>query len=170
VFRPVTTLLTFLALAAWAGAQGPPPGPTAADRLKLLRANHMLIENLVDHGIGMADADTPLKRAAQSRRTAQMLANEVQAAADGQNAARVAELSGHLDAVLRDALAPNLDRAARDAAPGSPAESEVKSLRAAVLADVDGIRGAIPAGGKVGDDAGVRDARRKFESLRDKLK
>ena len=168
--RLLFTLLIFGTLSAWAGAQGPAATLTAADRLKLLRTNRMLIENMVDHGIDMANADTPLKRAAECRKTARTLANEVQKAADDQNAGRVAELCGHLDLVLRDALAPNLDDATRTIPVGSPDESELKKLRANVLADFDGLRGSITVGAKVADDAKVKDALGKLESLRDRLK
>src|SRR5438552_1355173 len=139
MFRLTTTLLIFATLSAWAGAQGPAAGLTAADRLKLLRTNRDLIENMVDRGIFMADADTPLKRAAECRRTARNLADAVEQAAIEQNADRVAELCGYLDTILRDALAPNLDDAKRDVRPGSPDESELKKLREKALQDFDGL-------------------------------
>ncbi|HUR55371.1 MAG TPA: hypothetical protein VMZ71_14655 [Gemmataceae bacterium] len=170
MFRLTASLLVFAALSAWAGAQGPAAGITAAERLQMLRTNRMLIENMVDHGLDMAGADTPLKRAAECRRTARTLANAVRQAGDEQNAGRVAELCGHLDSVMRDALAPNLELATRDARPGSPDESELKKLRATALTDFDELRGALPAGGTVGGDAKVKEAFGKLESLRDLLK
>lgn len=168
--RIATTLLVFAALSAWAGAQGPAPGLTAADRLKLLRTNRTLIENMVDNGIDMARADTPLGRAEVCYRTAHVLRHAVQAAADEQNPDRVAELCGHLDTVVRDALEPNLADATRTIPPGSPDESTLKRLRATAVKDFDDLRGSMPAGGKVGGDTRVKEAMGKLESLRDKLK
>jgi hypothetical protein len=170
MFRLTTTLLVFVTLSAWAGAQGPAPGITAAERLKMLQTNRMLIENIVDHGLDMAGADTPLKRADVCRRTARTLANAVRQAADDQNTNRVTELCEHLDSVMRDALAPNLEKAKQDVRPGSPDESELKKLRASTLTDFDEFRGAIPTNGKVGGDAKVKAAFGKLESLRDLLK
>ena len=168
--RIATTLLVFAALSAWAGAQGPAPALTAADRLKLLRTNRVLIDNLVDTGIDMARADTPLSRAEVCYRTARKLSEEVQTAADQQNPGRVAELCGHLDAVVRDALEPNLAAAGRTIPPGSPDDSKLKNLRATAAKDFDDLRGSMPVGGKVGGDSRVKEAMGKLESLRDKLK
>jgi len=170
MFRLTTTLLVFATLSAWAGAQGPPAGITAAERLKMLQTNRMLIENIVDHGLDLAGADTPLKRADVCRRTARTLANAVRQAADDQNTSRVTELCEHLDSVMREALEPNLKKAAADVRPGSPDESELKKLRERALLDFDDLRGAIPADGKVGGDAKVKAAFGKLESLRDLLK
>jgi hypothetical protein len=167
--RIASTLLVFATLSAWAGAQGP-TGIPAADRLKLLRANRQLIENMVDNGIDLARADTPLRRADVCYRTTRSLSEAMQAAAGEQNLDRVAELCGHLDAVVRDALAPNLADASRTIPPGSPDESELKKLRATALKDFDDLSRALPVGGKVGGDARVRDVVGKLESLRDKLK
>ena len=58
--RTLFTLVAFTALAAWAGAQGPPPPLPAAVQVKQFKANRILIENLVDHGIDIANADNPL--------------------------------------------------------------------------------------------------------------
>jgi hypothetical protein len=168
--RVLFTLFVFATLSAWAGAQGPAAGLSAAERLKMLRTNRMLIENMVDHGIDMANADTPLKRANECHRTARTLANAMQQAAVDQNADRVAELCGHVDAVLREALAPNLQQARRDLRPGSPDESEFKKLRESALRDFDGLRDAIPPTSKVAADAKVKEAFGKLESLRDMLK
>lgn len=170
MLRIASTLLVFATLSAWAGAQGPAAGITAADRLKMLRTNRMLIETLVNDNIDMARFDTPLRRADVCYRTARSLREAVQTAAEEQNADRVAELFGHLDSVIRDALEPNLAAATRTIPAGSPDESELKKLRATALKDFDDLRGSIPATGKVGGDARVKDAMGKLESLRDKLK
>ena len=66
--RTLFTLVAFTALAAWAGAQGPPPPLPAAVQVKQFKANRILIENLVDHGIDIANADNPLRRAEECRK------------------------------------------------------------------------------------------------------
>ena len=58
-------LTAFVALAAWAGAQGPvPPAPLSAeDKLRLHRANSTLIDNLVNDGVAMSGVGDPVERA-----------------------------------------------------------------------------------------------------------
>lgn len=168
--RWTATLLIFAALSAWAGAQGPAPGLTAADQIRLLKANRTLIGHLVDHGLDLADADTPLQKARECRKTAQSLANELQLAADAQDADRVVELTGHFFIVMRDALVPNLDEAKRTIHPDSPDAAELKKLREKAAADLDAVRAAIPTTGKVGDNAKVKDARSQLDGFTDRLK
>lgn len=168
--RVGATLIVFLALAAWAGAQGPAPALTAADRVKLFKLNRDLVKDLVGHGVSLAKADDPLRRAEECRQTAHTLRVAVQWAADAEDANRVAELGDHLQAIVRDGMLPNLKEAQRDAAPGSPAEDSLRSLRADIVGELDQLVNNLPTTGKVAESDQVRDLRQKLGNLRDSVK
>ena len=165
--RTIATTFVPLVLAAWVGAQGP---PTVVDRLHMLRADKALIGNLVDDGLGLAKAGSPLDRADGCRRTARSLAEALRQAAAGQDADRVAELGGQLEVVIREALAPNLAEARQGIDEGSPEFARLTDLRQLVLDDFDAVRAAFPEAGKVGASERVRDARGRLEGLREQLK
>ena len=165
----VGVLLTvFLGLAAWAGAQGPPPLSTA-DQLNMLRANQGVIEELVDRTIELAGANTPLKRAETCRKTAGTLAGVVGRAADEGNADRAAEFGGHLEAVVRDALIPTLDEGRRTTPPESEDAKRLKKLREGAWTDLGVLRDGLPTTGKVGDSEQVKQLRDKLDALRKAL-
>ena len=169
VARYALLLTTFAALAAWAGAQGPAPSLTAADQLRLFKSNRALLDNLVDHGVKMSAADTPLARAEECRRTALTLATYTKrAATEDQNPDRVAELANLLGEVVREGLAPNLDEAKRTFPPESRQAKRVGELRDTTKHDLDAVRAAIPAG-KVGDNAKVQAALARLAELRAKF-
>jgi hypothetical protein len=161
--RAGLSLVVFLALAAWAGAQGPAP-LTAADQLRLLRANRLLLDDLIGRGIELGAADSPLDRAAACQATAHALAVAIQRAAEAQDTDRVAEIGEHFETVVRDGLGPTLDEARRVTPPGSPGEKKLKELRETANGDLKGVRDAIPNTGK------VKDVRDKLDGLQDKLK
>ena len=75
--RNVLTLFVFATLSAWVSAQGPPP-LTAEIQVKQFKNNRILIENLVDDGIYISNADDSLARQA-CQRTARTLANYLRA-------------------------------------------------------------------------------------------
>ena len=168
MFRAGVSLTVFLALAAWAGAQG--PALSTGEQLEMLRANRAVIDGLIDQSVEMAAADTPLKRAAAGQKTAGALAGAVAREAGRGNADRVAEFAGHLETVVRDALVPNLDEARRTIPPESPDAPRLKKIRDDARLDLDGVGEALGAPGKVGDDATVQELRRKLGALRDALK
>ena len=155
------TLGVFTALAAWAGAQGPPL--TAADQIRLLRANRGLIADLVDSGVRLGAAEHPLSRAEACQATAHHLAVALERAAEGQDADRVAELGAHLELVFRDGLVPNLDRAEKIIPRESPDAEKLKEVRKRAAGDLDGVRAALPPGKLDG-------LRGKLDELREKLK
>src|SRR5687768_9009321 len=94
------TTAVFLALAAWAGGQGPSPGLSTDDHLRLLRAKHKLLGALVEHGVQLADADTALQRADAAHAAVQRLSQELKTAVGAGDADRVAEMGEHLDSLL----------------------------------------------------------------------
>ena len=55
------TSLVCLALAAWAGAQAPPRAAlSAAEQLRLHRANRVLLADLVERGLDLGQASHPV--------------------------------------------------------------------------------------------------------------
>jgi hypothetical protein len=158
-----------LALAAWAGAQGPAPLP-AAERLRLLRANRTLLTDLVTSGVELGAADGPVSRAAACQKTVHHLSIALERAARADDADRVTELGDHLDRMLRDALAPVLDEATQTVPPESQDAKRLKAVRESAVGDLDWARSAISADGKVGGSAQVRTLADKLDGLRDKLK
>ena len=169
VVRVLLLLVSFAALAAWAGAQGPPPPLSPADRAKLFKSDRALLDQLIDHGIGLSNFDNHLERAQECRKTAKTLANYLERAAkDEQDPDRVAEMTGLLTELVRDGLAPNLKVARRDNPKGSPGFEAVQKLGETALKDMDDVTAAIPAG-KVGDDAKVKAALAALAALRPEL-
>jgi hypothetical protein len=170
--RWVYMAFAFLALAAWAGAQGPPPAQplTAEDKLRLLRANGTLIEGLVYQGIDLSRADRPEQRAEECRKTARLLADAAQDAAVKQDAERVAELTGLFRDVVRDGFLPTYASAVKEATPGSPAARELERQRDLAAGDVKTLKTAVPTSGKVGENARVRDVLKQLDELAEKLK
>jgi hypothetical protein len=169
VARVMLLLVTFAALAAWAGAQGGPPPLSPEDRAKLFKADRALLDQLVDHSIHLSKADNSLKQAQAAQASARTLANYLERAAkDEQDPDRVAEMTALLTELTRDGLAPNLKVARRDNPKGSPGYEAVKKLGETALKDLDDVKSAIPAG-KVADDAKVKAALAALAALRPEL-
>jgi hypothetical protein len=169
VARVPLLLITFAALAAWAGAQAPPAPLTAADHVKLFKLDRSLLDNLVSHGVDLADTGDALTRAEECRKTAQTLTNYLERAAkDERDADRVAELADLVGDVFRDGLTPNLDEAKRTIPPESPDGKRVVALQKLAAADLDAVKDTIPAG-KVADHAKVKDALSRLAELKSKL-
>lgn len=169
--RVGSTVLFFLALSAWAGAQGSPrPSLSAADQIRLHRANRVLLADLVDRGVELGNASHPVDRAEACRKTARVLGVALQKAAEADDADRVAELGNHLELVVRDGLVPILDEAKRNIHPMSPDAARLKAVLENASGDLEWAWSAIPTTGKSGDSARVRDISSKLGGLREKLK
>ncbi len=166
-------LTAFFALAAWTGAQDKVPAPplSTADQLRLLKANSVLITNLVDSGVALSSsANGPRQRAEQCHGAAKALASAIQDAAGKQEAERVAELAELFLKVVGDALLPALNDATNTVPPESPDGKLVKARRANSASDVRGLKAAIPATGKVAENGRVKLALEQFDGLAEKLK
>jgi len=168
--RAAAALLIFLGLAAWAGAQGPAPGLSAADRLRLHRANRTLLADLVSAGVALGGADRPVARAETCQESARVIGIALRKAAEAQDADRVAELGDHLDHMVRDGLVPLLDEVRQTTPAESPDGKRLKAVREGAAGDLDWVRAAIPPAGKVGDSARVKDVSAKLDGLRQQLK
>lgn len=170
--RAAVVILTFAGLAAWAGAQGQTPGASAADRLRLLRANRAVIGDLVAAGVKFGRQDDPINRAAACAEVAGALTHALgRAAADpAADPDRVAELGRHLTAVVGDGLVPVLDDARRAVPEGSPRAPELARVREKAGRDLADCRRTIPAAGAVAADPAVKDVCDQLDRLREKLK
>ncbi len=167
--RVLLLLVVFATLAAWAGAQGPAAPLPAADRVKLLKLNRPLLEQMVNHGIDLSGTDEPLPRAKKCRETAQTLANYLDRAANTeQDPDRVAELADLIGTVVREGLTPNLEVGRQLYPPGSPDAARLTDVQKLAVADLDSIGSSIPAG-KVGDSKKVQEALARLAGLKSDL-
>jgi hypothetical protein len=167
--RSLVTLIAFMALTAWAGAQGPPPPLPAATQAKLFKSNRTLLENLVNHGIDLGNADGPLRRADECRKTATTLANYLGRAAEDQDPDRVAELAGLMGNVVREGLVPNLNAAQEEIPPNSPGAAQLANVRASATDDLNSLSGKIPTVGKVAESQKVKEAIAALQALKASL-
>lgn len=169
MFRLAYTSLMCLALAAWAGAQAPPRSSlSAAEQLRLHRANRVLLADLVERGLDLGQANHPVDRAEACRKTARVLGVALVQAGEANDADRVAELANHLERVVRDGLVPMLDEAKRNIHAESPDAVRLKSVRQTAVSDLDGATSALPA--KVSENPRVREVVGSLGSLREKIK
>jgi hypothetical protein len=165
--RLATTARIFLLLSAWAGAQGPPPLP-AADQIRLLRTNRVLLGDLINHGVELGSTDDPLDRASACQGAAHALGVALRRAAEAQDSDRVAELGGLLEEVVREGLVPILEEAKKTIPPDSPDAIRLKSIRADAAGDLESVRSAIP--GSSAASSRVREVSTKLDGLRERLK
>jgi hypothetical protein len=163
--RSLVTLVAFMALAAWAGAQGSSRPLDAATLEMLFKRDRTLLEHLVNHGVDLTDADDPLQRAEECRKTATTLANYLGRAADDQDPDRVVELAGLMGDVVREGLVPNLNAAQEEIRPGDPREAKLVKVREHATYDLDNLS-KIPSDGKVGNSEKVKEAIAALQALK----
>jgi hypothetical protein len=170
--RWVYLLTAFVALAAWAGAQGPvPPAPLSAeDKLRLLKTNSTLIDELVRDGVEMSKAGQPVDRAYNCRQASRALVNAIRDAATAEDAERVAVLMGLYRELVRDGLVPTLEEAKVGITPNSPADVQLKGVRGQYATDVSDLRKFATSTGKLADNPRVKDALKQLDELTEQPK
>jgi hypothetical protein len=169
--RGAFMLFAFAALAAWAGAQSPaPPALSPEDKLRLLRANGALLDDLVRDAVAASATNDPVQRAVRCRDAALSLAGAVGEAARADDAERAVELTDLFREVVRDGLVPTIREAQLGVTPESPGGLKLRELRALATNDVRGIKTALPAGSAAGDNPRVRDALKQLDELTEALK
>lgn len=168
--RPLYLLLVFAALSAWAGAQNPAPPLSAEDKLRLLKANGTLIDNLVRDGVALSAADRPEDRAARCRSASLALANAIQQAATAEDADRVAELMRLFCDLVREGLVPTISDGLQAIPPESPSAKKLREVRGLAVGDVTRVQTAVPTGGKLATDAGVKESLSRLAEVAEKLK
>lgn len=168
--RLAFTLVVFLTLAAWSGAQGPAPTLPIDVQLRLHRENRVLLGDLVRQGLALADKDDAVGRAEECEKTVRTLGIALRRAAENQNADRAAELGDHLEAVVREGLLPNIDEAARTIDPSSPEWARLKTVRERAVSGLDDLRDAIPTTGQLGGNARLQALRAKLAAFQNQVK
>lgn len=169
--RAAYILTFFLALSAWAGAQAPPrTALSAADQLRLHRANKTLLTDLVNTGIKLGVADSTVGRLEACQATARVLGVALNHAAKADDADRVVELGNHLELLVRDGFVPMLDEAKIHITKQSPEYARLKAAQDNATANLDEARSAMIDAGKLGESAKVREVAGKLSGLREKLK
>ena len=123
-------LVVVFALAAWADAQTAPQPPMLADRVRMIQANHALLEELLDHGIRMSDTDTHLGRADECRKAMTAIGNELGRTVERPAADldRLSELTDQLTQLTVEGLVPTLDVARAQIRAGSPGADKLAKI------------------------------------------
>lgn len=170
--RSLYLLTVFVALAAWAGAQGPAPSEplSAEDKLRLHRSNSTLIGELVRDGVKMSRAGRPVDRAARCRDASQSLVNAIKDAAKAENAERVAELTNLYRELVREGLVPAMTEAKKNVTPESPDARTLNTVRELSANNVRDLKATLPTTGKLADSPRVKDALKQLDELTDALK
>lgn len=166
--RAMVTVVAAVVVSAWAGAQGPAP-LSPADQVKLLKVNRILIGNLIDDSLALANAGNETERAAACRGTARSLANALKAAAHDADADRVAELADLMARVVRDGLMPNLETATRLVQPNSPQAAQLAEVKTNAIRDLEEIAAAVPEDSLLAGHAKVHESLSNLASLRNRL-
>ena len=156
--RTALTLTLFAGLSLWASAQE--RATEFHQQLKQLEANRLLLDQLIDHGLNLSSPEkggSSLARAEECRLAAVTLAAALKAA-PANDPERVAELSDHVAAVVRDGLLPNLTDAHINV--GSPEQRKrLEDISRGAREDLSALDKSLPPG----------EARRKFDEARQKL-
>jgi hypothetical protein len=121
-FSTLSVPLALLASLVWADS---PSQQALRDEALYLHANRTLIAMLVEDGVQLAASKTPLQRADTFRTLAKELVGEINLAAQGQNTARVIELTDHLRTVLDKGIVVNLYKARNEIGLASHDEPEL---------------------------------------------
>lgn len=168
--RLVFTTFVLTMLSVWASGQSANSGPLAWEQLKLFESNRDLLEELVEHSVDLANADTPVAKVRACHESTKALGRALRDAADRDDADRVAELGDHLTAVINHGLVPTIDDARKTVPVGTQAEKELFELTSVATQDAERFELTIPAMGKVGASNKVQDARSKLRGANEGLK
>jgi hypothetical protein len=166
-------LTAFTVLTAWAGAQnGAPlqPSLSAEDKLRLLKANSALIDNLVNDSLQLSKANSHIDRVSQCRGTSRSLVNAIQHAAEAQNAERVAVLTELFRNFVNEGLVPTIDDAKQNIPTGSPDAVKLTTLREQASSDLTDLKTAIGKNEKLNENPRVKDAVKQLDELTESLK
>jgi hypothetical protein len=165
-FLPRRTLAVcafFVLMASWAGAQSTASVPLAAEQLRLFQSNRVLLEQLVEHGIDLANADTHVERVRACHASTWQLGKALRDAAERDDPDRVVELGDYLNQVIAEGLLPSIDEARMAIPAGTEAERELTDLTLQAAEETRNFSLAIPALGKVGSSVKVSETRARLE-------
>jgi hypothetical protein len=170
--RLLTILVAFVALSAWAGAQGPPAPAQLSpeDRIRLLKSNSLLISHLVDEGVRMANAADSVDRAAGCRGAGRSLVNAIDQAAAAGDAERAAVLAGLYRQVVAEGLVPTIKDASGEVRPESPRGKVLQQVRTDAAKDLTDLKAALGKSDKLTGHPRVRDEAEQLDKLGETLK
>ncbi|QEL15925.1 hypothetical protein [Limnoglobus roseus] len=163
--RLVFTSFVLMLLTAWVSGQPAATGPTAGEQLHMFQRNRDLLENLVEHSVELANANTPVGKVRACHESTKDLGRAIKDAADRDDADRVAELSEHLTAVIKFGLVPTVDDARTIIPVGTPDYQQLLDLTAQANGDAERFELSIPALGKIGASNKVSEARGKLHAV-----
>jgi hypothetical protein len=157
--RPILSVTVGVLMATVVGAQG----PDYAVRGKLYQKNRDVIERLVLQTV--ESSKTPndhLKRADAYYPVLYQFNVEIKKANQQGESDRVAELTGHLTTLLKDGLAPTLDKAKKQVEGGSGVE-KFPEVKKNLLAQIKALRDQLDAGSPAG--ASLDAAKAKVDGI-----
>ncbi len=167
--RFLSTVFALSALALWAGAQAPAQAPLAAEQLKLFQSNRDLLERLVEHGVELANADTPVARVKACHESVKDLGRALRYAAESDDPDRVVELGDYLSNMIQKSLVPSIDDAQKIIPAGTDAEKELLDLTNRAAEDAKNFKQSIPFRGKIGDSTKVDETRTRLANASQSL-
>ena len=130
MIRNAAGLMILVTLSAIAGAQGAKPRLTPAQQQQLFQRNRAMIQTLVDSSVEItAQSGDYVQRSKSYRKVIMEFQKELNDAADGSDATRIAELGKHLDTVMRRGLAPSLQRAVDQEGPNGTRRKDLDEIR-----------------------------------------
>ena len=127
--RYLSLSLLMVGLAALASADEPSAAPSDLGRLWQVQRNQNLVQELVEGGLNLARTEDHLQRARYCNELATNLAEEIRQAADDHDGDRAVELGRHLQDVLQNGVAANLNKERAQVPHGSTRETEMNSVR-----------------------------------------
>src|SRR5439155_9001787 len=127
--RYLSLLLLMVCLAALASADEPSAAPADLSRVWQVQRNQALVQELVEGGLNLARTEDHLQRARYCNELATNLADEIRQAADDHDGDRAIELGRHLQDVLQNGVAANLNKERAQVPHGSTRETEMNSVR-----------------------------------------
>lgn len=133
--RLLLILTVALGLIAVAPGQGGAPLPTAAEQLELLSSNRTLLEQLLESGVQLSDAETSLDRVEASRSAIESMTAALTSAKD-QPPGRIEELADHLGTLWDQGFTPSLEVARSEIRPGSPEFERLEKLESGAVAEL----------------------------------
>lgn len=167
--RHLLSLFAVAAVSLLASAQPGNSGLTAHEKLQLLQANRDLLEDLLDQGVRVADANTPLDRAGECQRSTDRLAREFREALARSDADRADEIGDHVEKIVVDGFLPNFETARRDSKPGSPDYERVQAMHRDAAASIDKLTASLPSDGPLAKSKRLQQVREKLADTSNKL-
>ena len=160
--RHALALLAIACISMLATAQPTNSVLSADEQLKLLKMNRELLEDLLEQGTRVSEANTPLDRAAECQRSTDRLAREFRTAIERGDGDRACEIGDHVEKIVAEGFVPNLEAARRDSNPGSPDYERVKAMHRQATQSLDALHGTLPTDGQLTKS-------KRFQQLREKL-